>query len=799
MDNKFNVFLLIVFSLFLFSSCVIAQSLPANIEDYEYYKDYLNKLKEREMQATSLGVQVYQSPELFPDTLLEREIIRRRDMEAQVELEKEMRQKEKDCFLEPIIMNEETIQVIRKATPKKLQIFGSGIFSGEHELYYPISQTPISDDYVLGVGDRLYLYLWGNVDMEYDLVIDREGRVFIPKAGAIVIAGISIGEAEQKVKQFLEKIYSNFNLDLSLGKVKGIKVFIFGEVQWPGAYTLSGLASVLNALDIAGGPTDIGTFREIKVMRAGKVQAVFDLYDILINGNLKSNVVLTSNDVIFVPKAKKQIMLRGKVKRPAIYELKEGETFSSLIEFGGGFLPDASLDNVMIDRITQNKHTIKTYDYELVSDSTIELFDNDDISIFPVSKRRMGQVSLIGHALQPGQYELYDNMTISDLVDDGKRLLPDTYRKRADLLRKKTDLTEKIINVSLDSAIAKVDTYNLKLKNGDKLVIYSIWDILWKKYVTINGAVKKPGEYKLYEDMKVSDLVFEAGGILENTYLLEAELARVVPGEPARIFNLDFQKIFNDPGCEEDIYLQENDQLFIREIPGYKLAEIVTIAGEVNFPGKYAIQMENERLTELIDRAGGLTKNAFLKGATFLRPSIQKSVNVHDLESIILSTQEAVLDSAGNVYISPILFTYDTTKLSRIIIDLEAAMEGDTEEDVILEDEDKIYIPKIPTGVSVVGAVPSSGTITYVKGENVKYYIDKAGGFTKNADKGELRLVKANGKVVKCSSGTKDIEPGDIIVVPQTIKKEVDWGNILKDAVSVITGIATTIYIIVKL
>lgn len=776
-----------------------SQSLPPELQNYDLYRQYLNSIKEQESVISETGTPSYRSPELFPDTLFEKEGYRRSELETQIKSKEEIEKHEDEFYLEPVIIDDETVQVIRKATPKKLVVYGSDIFKGDYTQHMPISQSPVSDDYILGVGDRIYIYLWGNVDMEYDLEIDREGRIFIPKAGSIAIAGYSIKTAKEKISNFLESIYSNFNLDLSLGKLKSIKVFVFGEVNIPGGYVISGLGGLLNAIDMAKGPNDRGSFRDIKLIRNGRVISTFDLYQYFIKGNYQEDIHLASNDIIFVPKAGRKIKVRGLINHPSIYELRDEESFEDLISFCGDYKPEASLNNIMIDRIMNKEHRIITLNAEDSLGSQVKLFDGDDISVFSIDKIRRKQVSLIGHAAQPGQYELLENLTVSDLVKGGERLLDDTYRNRADLIRISEDLSESIINVRLDSAITGDPEHDLYLQDGDKLVVYSIWDIRWKKVVTVSGAVKKPGEYKLYENMKVSDLVFEAGGILKNTYLLDAQLARVVPGLPAQVINLDFQTIYEFPGGPEDVLLQENDYLFIREVPGWKLTEVVDLQGEVNFPGKYALTKENERLTELIERAGGLTPEAFLKGCTFVRPAIQKNIQGHDLESIILSTQEAVLDSAGNLNISPILFTYDTTKLSRIIVDLEAAMKGNLEEDIILEDEDQIYIPSIPTGVSVVGAVPSSGTITYIKGKNVNFYINKAGGFTKNADKNELRLVKANGKVIKCSGRTKNIEPGDIIVVPQTIKKQTDWGNILKDAVAIVSGIATTVYILLRL
>ncbi len=768
----------------------------------QLYEQYLKQLEQtREGAGKDRGSARYSSPDIYKDysdSLFEEQKIEKQKSEAEEELKV---REEKGFFLEPVVVDDETVQIIRKATPRELTIFGATLFESKGTgKYAPIPQTPISDDYILKVGDDVLIYLWGNVEKEFDLSIDREGKVFIPKAGTITLMGLTLAHAEEKLTRFLERIYSDFDIDITLGRVSNMKVYVFGEVNRPGGYILNGLSSCLNAMELAGGPTPVGSLRDIKIYRNGKLYKTVDLYDIIIG--YKTNYSfpsLTANDIMFVPEAKNRVKLRGKVRHPAIFELKESETLTDVIDFAGGFLPEASKKNIMVDRVTEGKRNIESVDFtDSISRTQLDMMDGDDISVFPIPELRERYVSLAGHVAQPGEFAFKEGMKVSDLLKQGELLFDDTYMERADLIRITATREKKIVNIKLDSALVQ-DRHDLPLQERDKLILYSIWDVWWEKNITISGAVKNPGIYELYEDMRVSDLMFEAGGFLENTYLLEAELARIVPGQPASIFKIDLQEVMNTPGGAADLELNENDQLFIREIPGWKLQEIVTVVGEVQFPGKYALRQRGERLSDLIERAGGITNEAFLKGATFLRPSIENSMEERDLESIIYGTQEAILDSEGNISSIPLLFRYDPKRLSRIIINLQDALEGNEGENILLKDGDRVFIPKRPTGVSVVGAVPSSGTITFIKGKDVEYYIDKAGGFTKNADEGEMRLVKANGKVKKCNTGTQEIEPGDIIVVPQELKEPTDWNKVLKDAVSIISGIATTLYVLLKL
>jgi len=454
----------------------------------------------------------------------------------------------------------------------------------------------------------------------------------------------------------------------------------------------------------------------------------------------------------------------------------------------------------MVDRIENGVHKVLTIDIEDSLDAGILALDGDDFSVFAVDKYRSELVFLDGHVVQPGAYGFEDSMRISDLLIQGEQLLPDSYKDRADLLRVLDDRSREIIPVNIDGALSDPKgSFDLLLSNEDLLMVYSKWDVEDKKVVAVYGAVRRPGEFELYHNMLVSDLIFESGGLMKNAYSEEAELARIKPGQPTEIIKIDLRKIIENPGGPEDLILESYDILFIREIPGWKLQDVVTITGEVKFPGKYALREQNERLSDLVKRAGGVTSDAFLNGAMFIRPKLAEDIKNRDLRSVVQQTQEAVLDSEGNVVTTPFLFTYTSEQLARIIIDMERVVDGVPGEDIILEAGDSVYIPKVPTGVSVVGMVASSGTIHWLPRKRVSYYIERAGGLTRNADKGGIRIVKANGKVLRVSLRSKDVEPGDAIIVPQRVKRRIDWMEIANQAVSIISGVATTIYIILKI
>ncbi|HHS49948.1 MAG TPA: hypothetical protein ENN07_02415, partial [candidate division Zixibacteria bacterium] len=649
-------------------------------------------------------------------------------------------------------------------------------------------------------GDNVLVSLWGSVDYEYNLTVDREGKIFIPRAGTVSVYGLNLDSARRAIRKALEGIYSDFQLDVTIARMGGSTVFVVGEAANPGTYNLPGMAHVIEALVLAGGPNEFGSYRNIQVYRGGRLVSRFDLYEFLLEGKTKDGVQLSSGDVVVVPRLGPTVKVRGKVRRPAIYEITDSTTFEQLLDLAGGALPEANIKAGMIDRVERGSHRILTVDF---SDSTANkgfARGGDDVSFFPIETYRYDIVSLQGQVAQPGAYGLHQNMKVSDLIDGGRQLLPEAYRERADLVRFLPDRTREIISLNIERIIANPGSEeDVILQNEDLVVIYSIWDVTDREFVSIYGAVRRPGEFELFKNMRVSDLIFESGGFTPSAYDVKAELARVRPGERTQTIHVDLVDVLENPFGPADLMLEPYDILFIRHVPGWKLQDVVTIVGEVEFPGKYALDRQNERLSDLIQRAGGFTDEAFIEGAVFVRPRLADEIKNRNLHSIVRQTQEAVLDTAGDIVTSPFLFSYTPDQIARIIIDLDRVVAGRFEDDIVLEDGDSIFIPTTPTGVNVIGMVASNGTIRWVRGKRLNYYIDRAGGLTRNADAKGIRIVKANGKVVKASLRTGNIEPGDAIIVPQRIKRETDWMKTLGETVSIVSGLATTIYILLRL
>ncbi|MCK4385245.1 MAG: SLBB domain-containing protein [candidate division Zixibacteria bacterium] len=774
-----------ILSFFLLNFPLFAQSLE---EKEKLYQEYLKK----KVASEEGDIPKYQTPEIYEQT------------EPVVEKKKKS----------PVSVSSPVATVspqIPKAGPDSLQPFGYDMFNVSPLSFAPLAPTSVPPDYTLGPGDNVIVNLWGKVDLELDLTVDREGKVFIPKAGDLTVWGLSLDQFEEKLTKKLSTIYSGFEMSVIMGKIRSIKVFVFGEVTNPGGYTISSLSTLFNALYIAGGPNQRGSMRKIKLNRNNREIAIVDLYDFLLKGYNKDNIKLASNDVIYVPVVGPLVKIRGEIKRPAIYELKGGETILDLINLAGALKPTAYLERVMVDRIAGQDHRV-LLDVNLYNQSTLEkenlkLKDGDDVSIFSIFDLIENLVWIDGQVKHPGAFQRNPGMRVWDLIRGGEQLQKDAYLPRADLIRTYPDEKKQIIPLNLEKVLAKDSTDNIVLMDKDRLTVYGYWDVTRKKHVSIDGAVKKPGQYELYEKMKLSDLIFLAGNPLKNAYLLKGEIAHVNPGKPANITYINLKDLYTDsqdfivkqnPGV--DIFLKEDDQVFIREIPEWSLQKIVTLEGEVMFPGKYALEQEKETLYHLLQRAGGLTPKAFSKGVVFLRPSIIQDVERKNIQDVVTSTQLLERDTLGNM-VPPSITPFNPAKLNRVIIDLPKILkEKGGESNIVLQDGDSIFVPQIPSEVQVVGSVGSSSSIKFAQGKKVKYYIDRVGGYTRNSDKKQTRLIRADGKVISGGSlRGRRVELGDVIVVPQKIEEKKNWMKFMANAAVVLSSVATTVFVIDRL
>ncbi|MCB2230260.1 SLBB domain-containing protein [bacterium] len=676
--------------------------------------------------------------------------------------------------------------------------FGMELFGGPTETAPP-SDMAASRDYVLGPGDNLIIYLWGRAEQEYNLTIDREGSVFIPKVGTIPAWGKTVEDFEAFAKRRFSSVYSEFDLSVSLGKIRSIRIYITGEVNRPGAYTVSSLTSLFNALYLAGGPTESGSMRAIRLMRGGTEVASVDLYRFLLRGDNGGDVRLQSGDAIFVPVAGARVAIRGQVRREAIYEMTGDETARDLLTLAGGATAQAHLDRVMLERINDaGEWEVIDLALKETPDTTTAdtvLIDGDRVTVYSIFEAKRNMVAVFGHVKHPGYYERRDSTRVADLIDRGSLQEYDVYYDRANLFRRYSDWRVEVIPVDIRALIDGNESQNVLLQDRDSLHIYAIDDVTWDRYVYIEGEVARPGRYPLYADMTVQDLIFLAGSYTRSASTLQAELARFDAQG-----HVSLQKVSLARSVTTSRTLQEDDRLYIRRIPEWQLHRTVMLEGEIQFPGEYVLADRSETLYQILLRAGGFTQNAFPVGTVLERRSIGESLERLRVPKLLERSNPIAIDSLGNLH-TEVMFDYEPESVNRIIVDMNTIMASDGRiGDVVLEPGDRIYVPSVPSGISVMGAVGANGTIKFADGMKVKDYIERAGNFTPQSDKGNTRLIRASGEVY-AGGGIlgKRVNQGDVIVVPSKIQKDSNWLKTFTTAITATTGVLTTVLLIDKL
>lgn len=680
--------------------------------------------------------------------------------------------------------------------PDTLLPFGYDLFRVPPSLALPSDVSDISD-YILGPGDNILIYLWGKVEKEYNLYISRQGKVFIPRVGEVVAWGMNLDEFTTAVKKRLSKAYTDFNVSVSLGKIRSIRVYLTGEVKKPGAYTVSSLATLFNAMYLAGGPTDRGSMRIVRLIRGGREVGTVDLYEFLLRGESRGDMRLSSGDAVFVAVTGPRVAIDGEVMRPAIYELKEGETVGDILELAGGPTATAYLDRIMLERISDNGERV-VLDLNLNPDrgekiDDIELKNGDAVTLYSIFDITRRVVSVGGMVKHPQRFERADSATLRDLILRAELPPANVYYERANLFRQFPDQRQEIIPVNITAVLNGVG--DILLQDLDSLHVYSIDEIERKMYVYIDGEVKRPGRYRLYDNMSLGDLIFLSGDLKKNAYHLNIELARTDYQGKVTV-----QRFNRDDARVDRTVLREDDHVFVREIPNLFLHQMVTIEGDVKFPGRYALLSRKETLYDLITRAGGFTAKAFPKGIIFQRQSIGEALIRQNLPEIIANSQPIKEDSLGNIRKLEFI-KFNAENVNRIIIDIEklVSSSGDVG-DIRLQNGDYIYVPEIPSGISVMGAVGAEGTIKFERGKKVKYYIARAGNLSRQADKGAVKLIKADGRVFAGSASLRrKVELGDAIVVPTEIHRDRDWLKTISAITSLIGGIMTTVFVIDKL
>ena len=671
------------------------------------------------------------------------------------------------------------------------QVFGRNIFNTRNLTFEPSVNIATPLNYRLGPGDEVIIDIWGASQNTIRQQISPDGTINIQKIGPVNLNGLTIAEANDYLKKTLNKIYNGLNntndptsdIRLTLGSIRTIQINVMGEVVQPGTYSLSSFSTVFHALYRAGGVSDIGSLRNVQLVRNGKNIATIDVYQFIMKGNIQDDIRLQEGDVVIVPAYDVLVKIDGKVKRPMRFEMKKDENLSTLISYAGGFEADAYTRSLRVVRQNGQEYevnTVKDLDY-----SVYKMRNGDVVTAEAILNRFTNKLEIRGAVYRPGIYQLNGKLnTVRELVNEAQGLTGDAFLNRAVLYRQREDLTTEVIPVDI-KAIMDGTSQNIILAKNDILYIPSIHDLEDRGDVVIHGEVAKPDSYPYADNMTLEDLIIQAGGLREAASVVRVDVSRRIrnPHSTAdndtigRTYTFSLKEGFVVDGTPGFV-LQPYDEVYVRRSPGYQAQQNVVVEGEILFGGSYAMTSREERLSDLINKAGGTTNYAYLRGAKLTRVATEGEKKRMGDVIRLMSRQlgEAMMDSLG-VRVED-HFT--------VGIDLEKAIANPgSASDLVLREGDVVFIPKNTNTVTINGAVMVPNTVSYIAGKNIDYYLNQAGGYSDNAKKSKKFIVYMNGQVTKVKgSGKKQIEPGCEIIVPSKSKKRTNMGEILGYATS---------------
>lgn len=670
------------------------------------------------------------------------------------------------------------------------RIFGASLFQSSTPMFEPNLRIATPKSYVIGPGDQLLIDIYGQSEASHTLNVTPDGTINIPHLGVVPVAGMTIEQASSRIRTQLSSVYGGMRaggtqVEIALGNIRSIHVVITGEVVRPGTFTLPSLASVFNALYQSGGPTANGSFRNVNLIRNGSTIAVLDIYDILVNGAFSENIRLEDQDVILIPPYSNRVELTGEVKREAIFELKEGETFEELLNYAGGFTEEAYRARVKVIKTTDREHRVE----DLLSSQFRHYVPSpgDKFLVERVLPRYENRVSIEGAVFRPGDYELTPGLTLSMLIKKAEGVKEDAFLNRGSIARQQDDLQTERISFNVAGIIAGTEP-DVELKREDVVNIYSIFDLQEARTVFIEGEVQRPGRFSYADGMTLQDLVVEAGGFRESASPMRVELSRRVrninpqsrSSSTAEIFQIDVdQTLLKSSG---DFVLMPFDEIVVRTALGYETQKTVRIEGEVLFPGTYTIMSKDERISDLVKRAGGFTAYAYIEGASLKRGVARQ---IRDAETAVEQAErESERDDAYNRMLTLQNLQLDANSAGAINvekninnnfvgIDLQRIVKNPGKRgDLILAHGDVITVPKELQTVKISGEVLAPSIAVYSQAKGFRQYISQAGGFSQQAMKKSAYVLYANGSVKGTSkflffNSYPEIKPGAEIFVPR--------------------------------
>lgn len=663
-------------------------------------------------------------------------------------------------------------------TDNASQIFGHDVFTNRNLTFEPSINLATPVDYRLGPGDEVIIDVWGASENTIRQSISPEGTIQVSGLGPVQLSGMTVKDANAYLQREFSKIYSGISgseptsqIKLTLGDIRTIQINIMGEVAVPGTYTLSSFSSVFHALYRAGGVNKIGSLRSIKVVRNGKTIADLDVYDYLMKGKMKDDIRLQEGDVIIVNPYESLVRIAGKVKRPMFYEMKPTETVATILNYAGGFTGDAYKKAVRIIRKSGREHQV--YNVDEMDYSVFRLDDGDSISVDAVLKRFENRVEIRGAVYRSGLYELSGTVnTVKQLIKKAEGLRGDAFLNRALLDRENEDLSHEVIAVDL-GGLLKGTVADIPLQKNDILYIPSIHDLKEEETISIHGEVANPGTFLFSKNMTIEDLLVQSGGLLEAAATTKVDITRRIKDPKSTSFSSVLGKTYSFDikdglvvGGEGDFHLEPFDEVYVRKSPAYRKQQNVVVAGEVLFGGNYALVKKNERLSDLISKAGGITPDAYVKGARLIRKMTEEEQR-RQADAVRMARMGEGKDSISVEKLN-ISDTYT------VGINLEKAISNPGSDfDLVLREGDVLFIPEYINTVKISGAVMYPNTVLYKRGESLRYYINQAGGYGNLAKKKKAYVVYMNGTVSRLKSRDKKaIEPGCEIIIPSKEEKK---------------------------
>ena len=662
---------------------------------------------------------------------------------------------------------------------KKVKVFGRDIFNNKELTFEPEMNIATPQNYRLGPGDAVFIEIYGASQKTIEGTVSPDGTITIEGFGPVQISGLTVKEANSRLRSTLGKRYSSSKISLTVGQTRSIMVNVMGEVNNPGTYTLPAFATVFHALYMAGGTNDLGTMRNIKVYRNNRLVSTVDIYDYILNGKLTGNVRLADNDVISVGTYDCLVNITGKVKRPMYYEMKKNESVATLLKYSGGFTGDAYKKSVRLVRKAGKEYSV--YNVDEFDMSSFQLADADSVSVDSILQRYSNMVEIKGAVFRPGMYQVGGNInSVRTLIENADGLKEEAFTARAVMHRMKPDRTLEVIPVDVEGILAG-RTADIPIQNNDVLFIPTKQEMMEEQTITIHGEVFYPGVYKYADNETLEDFVLQAGGLKQTASTVKVDVARRIVNPKAlttdsviaRTYTFALKDGFVIDG-EPGFKLMPYDEVYVRKSPGFYKQQNVMVEGEVMFGGTYTLSKKNQRLSDLIKNAGGVNDRAYVAGARLERK--MNEVERKRMETILkmareqaenLEIEAAAQNKKVDLENSELLKRFEIPETYSVGIELDKALSNPgSDADIVLREGDKLIVPQYTATVKINGEVMYPNTVGYQQGKKAKYYINQAGGYSNKAKKSQTYIIYMNGTIAKVSEGARPM-PGCEIFVPQ--------------------------------